>query len=350
MRRNRQCILVLSETSTSFTTTCIIDHERHDTLRDAVIRTDPAPGFVCLAQDKLLQQHRITVEIGHIKNVNKNPVAKKGVQEVEDELIRLDPLGGPVTALNLSIATANLNARIRSRGLSAREMWYHRDQCTNQQIPIPDQQLIQSQYQLRKSNHIHSECSKAPHNQSSTSPQVDVGDLVYLRSDHDKSRARNRYLVTSVDGIWCNIRKFIGSQLRNASYRVKKSECFVVPTQLQNTPHPQRGRIDDYVSDDEIPVEKRPHPPVPPRIPTELSTPASSSENTESAVQPSDIVTVTQESQPQCPDIQAGTTTPPKATDAGPTTLSNGPALNGLRRSERHRQPPSHLKDFVMDY
>ena len=202
MRRNRQCILVLSETSTSFTTTCIIDHERHDTLRDAVIRTDPAPGFVCLAQDKLLQQHRITVEIGHIKNVNKNPVAKKGVQEVEDELIRLDPLGGPVTALNLSIATANLNARIRSRGLSAHEMWYHQDQCTNQQIPIHDQQLIQSQYLLRKSNHIHSECSKAPHNQSSTSPQVDVGDLVYLRSDHDKSGARNCYLVTSVEVYW----------------------------------------------------------------------------------------------------------------------------------------------------
>ena len=84
IRRNRQYILVLSETSTSFTASptgsCLLDNKRHETLCDAlirlfielrpldgppaVIRTDPAPGFARLIHDKLLQQHRLTVEIG----------------------------------------------------------------------------------------------------------------------------------------------------------------------------------------------------------------------------------------------------------------------------------------------
>jgi hypothetical protein len=60
-------------------------------------------------------------------------------------------------------------------------------------------------------------------------PQIDIGDLVYLYNDGNKSAARNRYIVTSVEDNWCNIRKLVGSQLRNASYRVKKSECYKVP-------------------------------------------------------------------------------------------------------------------------
>ena len=90
-----------------------------------MIRTDPAPGFVRLKNDKLLKHHHLSIEIGYLKNVNKNPgknpgknpTAEKAVREVEDELVRLDPVGGPVTALTLSLVTANVNSRIRSRGL-----------------------------------------------------------------------------------------------------------------------------------------------------------------------------------------------------------------------------------------
>ena len=93
IKRNRQLILVVRETTTrtSFTTSCLIDSERHDTLRDslirlcielrpsdgppAVIRTDPAPGFSHLVHDDLLKQNHMCIEIGRIKNPNKNPVA-----------------------------------------------------------------------------------------------------------------------------------------------------------------------------------------------------------------------------------------------------------------------------------
>ena len=38
LKRSRQSVLLLRETVTSFTTACIIDNEKHETLRDALAR------------------------------------------------------------------------------------------------------------------------------------------------------------------------------------------------------------------------------------------------------------------------------------------------------------------------
>ena len=157
MKRTKQCVLVLRECVTSYTTTRLIENEQHDTIRDslismcielrpldgplAVIRTDPAPGFVALVNDPSLRHHRLCIEIGRVKNPNKNPVADKAIQELEYELKRQDATSGPITPLNLSIATAQLNSRFRSRGISARELWTQRDQFNNCQIPFSDQQM-----------------------------------------------------------------------------------------------------------------------------------------------------------------------------------------------------------------
>ena len=154
IKRNHQLVLILRECSTSYTTSCIVENEQHITLRDnlirlcielrpldgplAVIRTDPAPGFTRLVHDDLLKHHRMCIEIGRIKNPNKNPIAEKAVRECEDELLRQEPMGGPVTPLTLALATASMNSRVRARGLSAREMWCQRDQFTNLQIPFSD--------------------------------------------------------------------------------------------------------------------------------------------------------------------------------------------------------------------
>ena len=134
IKRNRQPILVLRETVTSFTTSCLIEDERHDTLRDAlirlcidlrpldgpiaVIRTDPAPGFKSLVDDELLRRHRMSIELGRIKNPNKNPVVEKAIRELSDELLRQYPMGGAISPLTLSVATSCLNSCIRSRGTS----------------------------------------------------------------------------------------------------------------------------------------------------------------------------------------------------------------------------------------
>ena len=345
LRRSRQYILLLRESSTSYTTSCFLDNERHDSLRDglirlsielrpldgppAVIRTDAAPGFVSLVDDQLLRHHHLTIEVGRIKNKNKNPVAEKAIQELEEEILRIDPSGGSITSLTLSIATANLNARVRSRGLSSREMWYQRDQFSNQQLPVLDHQIIQSQHQQRKLNHPHSERSKSNGTKTAASHHIDVGDLVYLYSDRDKSRSRSRYLVTSVDGIWCNIQKFIGSQLRSMSYRVKQSECYKVPSHPASSHYfPMRHQE----SDDEVCQE--PSPPAPPIIPTVLSTPAVQSTN--------DFSTEAVQA-PSSPPQESSQLSLPEELN----TSDSGPSRD-LRRSERQRRPPLHLQDYVI--
>ena len=66
----------------------LLADERQDTVRDAlislwnnvqpfdgplaVIRTNPAPCFMVLGNDPVLHDHRIVLEIGRVKNRNKN--------------------------------------------------------------------------------------------------------------------------------------------------------------------------------------------------------------------------------------------------------------------------------------
>ena len=111
----------------------------------ACVRVDPAPGFMALRDDGLSQKLRINIEVGRVKNVNKNPVAVRTIQELEEELLRQEPGGDAVTMLDLSIAIARLNARIRFSGLSLRELWTQRSQFTHEQLPILDRNIILEQ-------------------------------------------------------------------------------------------------------------------------------------------------------------------------------------------------------------
>lgn len=142
----------------------------------ALIRTDPAPGFKALVDDPLLKKHRITIELGRAK------------------------LGS-----------------LRSLRVSLREMWTQWDQFSNQQITLADDHLIALQHEQCLSNHPLSEHSKAPLHNRCPTPFIDVGDLVYLHSDRNKSRACNCYLVVPIDSPFCDIKKFIGSQLQSSS-------------------------------------------------------------------------------------------------------------------------------------
>ena len=104
---------------------------------------------------------------------------------------------------------------------------------------------------------------------------MDVGDLVYLHHDRVKTHARQRYLVVSVDGDWCSVRKFVGQQLCVTSYHVKRSECMKVPSYVID--HPRQFDRGEESSEDESEVVRKPlPPPKPPDIPQALSTPAES--------------------------------------------------------------------------
>ena len=72
---------------------------------NAVIRVDPAPGFVALKNDGVLKQSRISLEIGRVKNVNKNPVAEKAISKLRVELLRHQPGGDQLLSWNLQLSS-----------------------------------------------------------------------------------------------------------------------------------------------------------------------------------------------------------------------------------------------------
>lgn len=95
MKRETQLIFIMRECCSSYTTALIIEDEKAETLRlaiiqfcielrprdgpFAVVRTDPSPGFQALANDLILKFHRISIELGRLKN-GKNPVTERAVQ------------------------------------------------------------------------------------------------------------------------------------------------------------------------------------------------------------------------------------------------------------------------------
>ena len=213
IKQCKQSILVLHET-TSFTSASIIPNEESATLRDlaslcvalhpldgppAVIRVDSAPGFIALKHNNTLKQLGITLDIGRVKNVNKNPFAEKAIAEIEDELFCQVPNSGPVTNLSLSIAIARLNSRLCRHGISAHELWTQRNQFIHNQLQISDRNIIINQCKQHEKNHPYSERSKNWMRNAMNPPNINIGDLVYLHSDHKKTHTHSRYLVVSIN-------------------------------------------------------------------------------------------------------------------------------------------------------
>ena len=83
----------------------------------------------------------IEIEVGRLKNRNKNPMGEKAVQELEYELKRCKPDGGPVIPSELTTITATLNKRVHNRGLTAREILLQQDSLTGDQLNFNDKLL-----------------------------------------------------------------------------------------------------------------------------------------------------------------------------------------------------------------
>ena len=280
LKREKRLILVVRETVSSYTTACFIDDEKHESLRNGlvrllmplkpiggpscIVRVDPAPGFRSLHDDEILKQFNISLDIGRVKNPNKNPVAEKAIAELEDEILREEKGQSPLNEVSLAVATARLNTRLRKQGLSSREIWTQRNQFTHEQLPIVDMNIIRAQHEARESNHCFSEISKCKR-PGRPIQDIAVGDLVYLYSDKSKTQSRSRYLVVSLEGEWCFVKKFTGNQLRSSSYKVKLDECYKVPTQVQtyiNRPvYNLDSDTEEYLETSKTPAPEPPPPP-----------------------------------------------------------------------------------------
>ena len=92
-------------------------------------------------------------------------------------------------------------------------------------------------------------------------------------SDRDKSRARDCYIIVSIDGEWCFIEKFFGSQLRATSYKVKLAEGYAVSHTL---PTPSYQSVVPILDDDESEeIAEQPQPCQQPSAPPDLLRPPS---------------------------------------------------------------------------
>ncbi len=136
--------------------------------------------------------HGVRLDFGHVKNPNKNPVAEKCNQELEMELLRIDPSGRPVTLSTLQRAVHVLNRRIRNRGSSAREILFCRDQNTGQPLTVNDASLTTMQKGIRQCNHLPSARSKGQKEVAEIMPPLRVGNLVYLKSEDDNFQGRSK--------------------------------------------------------------------------------------------------------------------------------------------------------------
>lgn len=108
MEDNRQRILILRENLTSYSVTKIIPDQTKSTLKSGlivlassvrmegslVIRTNGHSSLKSLVSDPQLSQLGITIEVGHVKNINKNPVAEKSISELRQQIRKLQPGGG----------------------------------------------------------------------------------------------------------------------------------------------------------------------------------------------------------------------------------------------------------------
>ena len=135
LRRNRQLVLVSREFVISYTKTHLILDERGDTLQEAILtmildldpldgpsavnRVDLEPGFIALQNNDMLHRFQISLDIGRVKNTNKNPVAEKAVSELEEELLCQEHIEAKVFKLSLTVTALRLNSHIIFTSLSA---------------------------------------------------------------------------------------------------------------------------------------------------------------------------------------------------------------------------------------
>ena len=281
IRRTRQKILLVREVFSSFTCASLITDETGEVLRDnlltltallrsdsCTIQVDNAPGFQTLRQDDLLTKHGITLDFGCIKNPNKNAVADKAIQEFEDEILRVDPSGAPISEITLAKALQSINLRIRKRGLSAREILFGRDQTTGERLNFEDAMLSEQQARQRTENHGPSATSKASKKLKALRSPISVGDLVFIKAERSKLKGRDRYMIMNVSNKHCTLQKITGSLFSSRRYEVPLTEVYPVatPTQselpLHTSKHPCSSDDSDIESDQEV-VPAVPPPPVP---------------------------------------------------------------------------------------
>ncbi len=246
MRRAGQKVLVVRDMLTSFTSAAFTKDETAPELRNAliitclplqfqssVIRVDCAPALRTLCSDSSLLALGIEVNLGDEKNPNKNPVADKAIEELELELLKLTKSSSPVSAACLTQAVCNLNGRIRHNNLSAKEMFFGRDQMDGSRLNFSDEVLSSQQHAHRMSNHLPSARCKARGGPPAKVNGLSLGSLVFIKHEGNKFNPRQSYVIVALKQDSAVLQKMSDGKFSSRQYTVPIARLF--PCVIQQT-------------------------------------------------------------------------------------------------------------------
>ena len=196
IRLYKKIILIAVENFSGFITTTFLSNEKSEILLDGLIqlitpfkasshalvtaRSDQAPGFKSLhSKCNELTKLGIKLELGNVKNKNAVAIVDRKIQELEAEIKKLSSIYSSISIKLLAKATEIVNEKIRSQGLSSKEIIFCRDQTSHENIQISDNQIIEEKMIDRLTSNISIHVPAALAN-------AKKGNLVFLKQDGDK--------------------------------------------------------------------------------------------------------------------------------------------------------------------
>ena len=248
MEREGQRVMVAREELTQMTFTDIAPDQTANSLRESIIklisplvseqgtvvRTDGAPAFTRLAQeakdpDDVLNRAGIQLDIGRVANKNKNGQAENAIKILEKEIIKYDPAIRQISPTDLVLITKQMNLRPNKSGFSPRELWLNRAWTDNSNLVVDDIKLAQNLTESRLRQNSDKAKFQASKGHKVLEPsQFKVGDLVFLREDKDKHKARSLHTVVEVMAEGNLKIKKTENQFRSRSIEVTQEEVTLV--------------------------------------------------------------------------------------------------------------------------
>ena len=203
IEREGQRILILRDCLSQYTRGLLLQDQKADTLRNALlalkldiipdsgadIRVDAATAFQSLEKESrcknsILAKYNIRISVGRILNKNKNPVAGNAIKEVQKEILRIKPLSGPISQIDLALLLRNINSRIRKNSFTPKEILFRRETLSNQPVEVNDEQVKTTKSEHRMLASESSRKFKSKSKKPSPHQSFCIGDLVMLRDYH----------------------------------------------------------------------------------------------------------------------------------------------------------------------
>ena len=103
----------------------------------------------------------IKLELGNAKNKNAVAIVDRKIQELEMEIKKLSTAYSSISVKLLARATEIVNKKIRSQGLSSKEIIFCRDQSSHENLQILDSDVVKEKMEERETGNIYSAASKA---------------------------------------------------------------------------------------------------------------------------------------------------------------------------------------------